>query len=52
MYHVWLDADLHQALKGESLSSVFSTNVTLISASAAPHFAGGGGVGGVGGGED
>ena len=29
--------DLLQALKGESLSSVFSPNGTLISASAAPH---------------
>ena len=33
--HAWLYADL--ALKGEPLSSVFSPEGTLISASAAPH---------------
>ena len=31
------NADLLQALKGECLSSVFSQDGTLISASAAPH---------------
>ena len=35
--HVWLYTDLLQALKGERLSSVFSPDGTLISASAAPH---------------
>ena len=35
--HVWLYTDLLQALKGEPLSSVFSTDATLISASVAPH---------------
>ena len=34
---VWLYTDLLQALKGERLSSVFSPDRTLISASAAPH---------------
>ena len=36
-WHVWLYTDLLQALKGEHLSSVFSPDRTLISASAAPH---------------
>ena len=35
--YVWLYTDLLQALKGERLSSVFSPDGTLISASAAPH---------------
>ena len=36
--HAWLYADLAlKALKGEPLSSVFSPEGTLISASAAPH---------------
>ena len=35
--NVWLYTDLPQALKGERLSSVFSSDGTLISASAAPH---------------
>ena len=35
--HVWLYTDLLQGLKGERLSSVFSPDGTLISASAAPH---------------
>ena len=35
--HVWLYTDLLQALKVERLSSVFSPDGTLISASAAPH---------------
>ena len=34
---MWLYTDLLQALKGELLSSVLSTDETLISASAAPH---------------
>ena len=34
---MWLYTDLLQALKGEHLSSVFSPDGTLISASAAPH---------------
>ena len=34
---MWLCTDLLQALKGEPLSSVFSTDGTLISASSAPH---------------
>ena len=34
---MWLYTDLLQALKGERLSSVFSPDGTLISASAAPH---------------
>ena len=34
--HVWLYTDLLQALKGERISSVFSPDETLISASAAP----------------
>ena len=34
---VWLYTDLLQALKGERVSSVFSTDGTLISVSAAPH---------------
>ena len=33
----WLYTDLLQAMKGERLSSVFSPDGTLISASAAPH---------------
>ena len=33
---VWLYTDLLQTLKGETLSSVFSTDGTLISASEAP----------------
>ena len=37
---VWLYADLLQALKGERLSSVFSPDGTLISASAALHCGG------------
>ena len=37
MKHVWLYTDLLQALKGERLSTVFSPDGTLISASAAPH---------------
>ena len=36
--HVWLYTDLLQDLKGERLSSVFSPDGTLISASAAPHY--------------
>ena len=39
-------SDLLQALKGERLSSVFSPDGTLISASAAPHCGKGGGGGG------
>ena len=35
--HVWLYTDLLHASKGERLSSVFSLDGTLISASAAPH---------------
>ena len=35
--HVWLYTDPLQTLKEERLSSVFSTDGTLISASAAPH---------------
>ena len=35
--HVWLYTDLPQALKGEPFRSVFSTDWTLISVSAAPH---------------
>ena len=34
---IWLYTDLPQALKGEPLSFVFSSDRTLISASAAPH---------------
>ena len=34
---MWLYTDLPQAFKGEPFSSVFSTDGTLISASAAPH---------------
>ena len=34
---MWLYTDLLQALKGECLSSVFSPDGTLISASTAPH---------------
>ena len=34
--YVWLYTDLLQVLKGEPLSSVFITDLTLISASAAP----------------
>ena len=34
---IWLYTNLLQALKGECLSSVFSPDVILISASAAPH---------------
>ena len=37
VYHVWLHTDLLQALMGEPLSSVFSTDGTLISTPAAPH---------------
>ena len=37
MKHAWLYAHLLEALKGESLSSGFSTDGSLISASAAPH---------------
>ena len=37
MKHVWLYTDLLKALKGECLSSVFSPDWTLMSASAAPH---------------
>ena len=37
---MWLYTDLLQALKGERLSSVFSPDGTLISASAAPHCGG------------
>ena len=36
-YHVRLYTDLLQALKGKRLSSAFSPDGTLISASAAPH---------------
>ena len=38
--HVWLYTDLLQALKGERLSSVFSPDGTLISASTAPYCGG------------
>ena len=37
---VWIYTDLLQALKGERLSSVFSPDGTLISASATPHCGG------------
>ena len=37
MMMIWLYTDLPQALKAERLSSVFSPDGTLISASAAPH---------------
>ena len=37
VYHVWLYTDLLQAIKGECLSSVFSPDGTLISASTAPQ---------------
>ena len=37
MQHVWLYTDLLQALKGEPLSSVFSTDGTWLSAFAALH---------------
>ena len=37
---LWLYTDLLQALKGERLSSVFSSGETSISASAAPHCGG------------
>ena len=36
---MWLYTDLLQALKGKLLGYVFSTDGTLISASAAPHYA-------------
>ena len=35
--HVWLYTEILYALKGERLTSVFSPDGTLISASAAPH---------------
>ena len=38
---MWLYTDLLQALKGRHLSSVFSTDGTLISASAVPRCGGG-----------
>ena len=43
MKHAWLFSDFLHALKGERLSSVFSPDGTLISASAAPHCGVGGG---------
>ena len=36
--HVWLYTELLQAIKGEPISSLFSTDGTLISKCAATHF--------------
>ena len=41
--HVRLYTDLLQALKGQRLSSAFSSDGTSMSASATPHWKGGGG---------
>ena len=40
MKHAWLYTDLPQVLKGEPSSSVFSTDGTIISTSAAPQCGG------------